>query len=433
MPPAPPTNLVATAVDGNMEVTWDAPSGDKSSIMTNAFTGMASGAPADKDPNAKNNAIPSDAQFDLLFDYGPAATAEAGIETDGMYIYTSIWSGTGQFEKYDAQGNFIEEFTIAAAAGCRDIAYNGTYFYGGAASTTIFEMDFDAQTMVSTFTGPAAARAIAYNDDDDTFYCNNWSDNITKFDMSGANLGSFPVGPIGASYYGFAYDNVSGGTFLWGYAQAGANTNELVQIELPSGTETGTYFDVGTVIDPAGSGIAGGLAIDGMLVPDVYTLVGNMQGISLFGLELMANTGLLGYNVYYSLDGGAFELLDFTTATSYTHEDPGYGEHCYYVTAVYDEGESDASNTDCDIIVGLEDNLAAQTQIFPNPATSVVNIKSDHVINNLMIYNFAGQLILNEQVSSSNHSVNVSQLNPGVYIFQIDTDEGRLTERIIVE
>jgi hypothetical protein len=117
----------------------------------------------------------------------------------------------------------------------------------------------------------------------------------------------------------------------------------------------------------------------------------------------------------------------------YTHEDPGYGEHCYYVTAVYDEGESEPSNEDCDFIVGIEDNLAAQTQIFPNPATSVVNIMSDHVITNLMIYNFAGQLIRNEQVSSSNHTVNVAELNPGVYIFQIDTDKGRMTERIIIE
>jgi hypothetical protein len=433
LPPAPPTNLELTVDNGDIILTWDAPSGDKKGIMTNQFTGLGSGAAGDQDPNAKNTAIASDAQFDLLFDFGPAGVSEAGIETDGMYIYTSVWNGTGNFLKYDQGGNFIEEFTVAGAAGCRDIAYNGTYFYGGAASTTIFEMDFDNATMVSTFTGPAAARAIAYNEVDDVFYCNNWSEDIVMFDMSGANLGSFAVGPIGASYYGFAFDNYSGGTYLWGFAQAGATSNELVQIELPSGTETGTYFDVGSVIDPAGSGIAGGLAIDGMFVPDVYTIIGNMQGISLFGLELSANTSLQGYNVYYSFEGGAFELLDFTTSTTYTHEDPGYGEHCYYVTAVYDEGESEPTDTECETLVGLEDNLVAQTQIFPNPATSVVNIKSDYTISNLVIYNFAGQLILNEQVSSSNHTVNVSNFNPGVYIFQIDTDQGRLTERIVIE
>ena len=103
------------------------------------------------------------------------------------------------------------------------------------------------------------------------------------------------------------------------------------------------------------------------------------------------------------------------------------------MTAVYDEGESDFSNEACETLTGIEDYLASQVQVFPNPATSIVNIKSDLVVKNLVIYNFAGQVILNEQVSSSNHTVNVSEFNPGVYIFQVETDEGRETFRIIVE
>jgi hypothetical protein len=434
LPPPAPEDLVAMADGSNMNLTWTAPGGDgKNSVLTNQWTGTGSGTPADKDPNAKNNPIFTEDQFDLLFDFGPAGTAEAGIETDGMYIYTSVWSGAGEFLKYDQAGNFVEEFTIAAAAGCRDIAYNGTYFYGGAASTTIFEMDFDAQTMVSTFTAPTAARAIAYNEVDDAFYANNWSTDIIKFDMSGANLGSFPVGPVGASYYGLAFDNYSGGTYLWGYAQAGANTNELVQMELPSGTETGVYFDVGSVIPTGGTGIAGGLAIDGNFVSDTWTIIGNMQGISLFGLELASNTGLLGYNIYHSFEGAAFTLIDFTTETSYVHEELEIGEHCYYVTAVYESLESEPSNTACDEIVSVGENLASRVQIFPNPASSFVNIQSDFTINTITVYNFAGQAVASEQVRNNNYRVNVAQFNPGVYIFQIDTDEGRLTERIVIE
>jgi len=435
LPPAPPTDLeVVIATSGiDIDLAWNAPSGDKSAAV-NSGSGLASPAgPVEMAQNINKDPILSDAQFDLLFNFAPAGVSEAGIETDGEFIYTSIWNGTGNFLKYDDTGNFIEEFTVAGAAGCRDIAYNGTYFYGGAASTTIFEMDFDAQSMVSTFTGPAASRAIAYNEVDDVFYCNNWSDDITQFDASGANLGSFPVGPVGASYYGFAFDNYSGGTYLWGYAQAGANTNELVQIDLPSGAETGLYFDVGSVIDPAGSGIAGGLCIDGMFVPDVYSIIGNMQGISLWGVELVGNTSLLGYNIYYSLDNGTFDLLEFTTETSYTHMDPGTGFHCYYVTAVYESGESDPTDTECETLIGIEDNLAALTQVYPNPATDVVTIKSDFTIQNIVVYNFSGQVVANEQVSNTNYTFDVAQFNPGVYIFQIYTDEGRLTKQIVIK
>ena len=158
-----------------------------------------------------------------------------------------------------------------------------------------------------------------------------------------------------------------------------------------------------------------------------------MQGISLFGLELMGNTSLQGYNVYYSLDGGSFDLVEFTTNTTFTHVDPGYGEHCYYVTAVYDSGESDPTDTECETLVGIEDNLLADLQIYPNPASSVVNIKSESNILNVMVYNFAGQVVANEQVSANVYTVNVENFNPGVYFFQIDTNEGRLTERIVIE
>jgi len=259
------------------------------------------------------------------------------------------------------------------------------------------------------------------------------SDDITRFDMSGAMMGSFPVGPVGASYYGFAFDNYSGGTYLWGYAQVGASSNELVQIALPSGTETGVYFDVGSIIDPAGVGIAGGLCIDGVFIPDYYSIIGNMQGISLWGVELVGNTSLLGYNIYYQFNYGTFDLLDFTTETSYTHIFPGYYAHCYYVTAVYNNGESEATETECIIVDGIEDNILFQTQVYPNPATGVVTIKSDFIIQNIMVYNSAGDEVRKENVGNYSCIVNVAAFKPGIYLFRIATVEGVVVRRIVVK
>jgi len=431
---SPPSNLVAFANNlGWIDLTWNAPDGDKSIIINQGSGNVSSSGPVEMSPIVNTDPIPSDGQFDLLFDFAVAGTSEAGIETDGIYIYTSVWNGSGAFLKYDNTGNFIGEFTIGGAGGCRDIAYNGTYFYGSAASTTIFEMDFETTTMVSTFTGPAACRAIAYNELDDVFYCNNWSDDITKFDMSGAMMGSFPVGPVGASYYGFAFDDYSGGTYLWGYAQVGASSNELVQIALPSGTETGLYFDVGSIINPAGSGIAGGLCIDGAFIPGYYSIIGNMQGISLWGLELVNNTELLGYNIYHQFEGGSFNLLDFTTSTNYIHDSLSFAAHCYYVTAVYQSGESDSSNIDCEMPISVENFLVSSLQIYPNPATDMVTIKSDYIIQNIVVYNFSGQLVSNEQINNTTYTVDVSQFKPGVYIFLMDTENGRITQRVVIE
>ncbi len=240
----------------------------------------------DRDPNAKaGNVPPSDAQFDLQFEWPVGVGGgEAGIETDGSNIFTTKWNGA-EFYKYEMDGTYIEAFTCGTAANVRDLAFDGTYFYGAAATSTVFQMDFSLQTVVSTISAATDCRAIAYNEDDDVFYGNNWGSDITAFDMSGAFVSSFACGPVGDSYYGFAYDNYSGGTYLWGYAQVGATLNELVQIELPAGTETGTYFDVGSVL--SANDIAGGLCIDDNLVPGFWTIMGTCQNINIWGLELI--------------------------------------------------------------------------------------------------------------------------------------------------
>ncbi|MCD4695968.1 MAG: carboxypeptidase regulatory-like domain-containing protein, partial [Bacteroidales bacterium] len=243
---------------------------------------------APKKPTAP---IASEALFDLQFEWPVGVGGgEAGIETDGTHIYTTKWNG-GDFYRYGMDGTYIESFTVAGASAVRDLAFNGTYFYGGAASPTVFEMDFNAQTLIGTISAPTDCRAIAYNEDDDAFYANNWGSAITKFDMAGANLGSFPVGPVGDSYYGFAYQGATycpgEGPFLWGYAQVGANQSELIQIELPSGTETGVTFDVGTVL--ASVAMAGGLCIDNNLFTGYWTIMGTCQNVNIWGLELCSS------------------------------------------------------------------------------------------------------------------------------------------------
>ncbi|MCD4732509.1 MAG: hypothetical protein K8R74_18045, partial [Bacteroidales bacterium] len=244
--------------------------------------------PQDRDINAKNTPIPSDALFDLQFEWPVGVGGgEAGIETNGTYIYTTKWNGTGEYYRYGMDGTYIEQLTVAGAAGTRDLAYDGTYFYGSAATTTVFQLDLDGASLVSTFTAPTACRAIAYNEDDDAFYANNWGTEITKFDMAGTNLGSFPVGPVGDSYYGFAYDNYCSGTYLWGYAQVGTNLSEIIQMSLPDGAETGVTFDVGSVLTAVAS--AGGMCIDDNLVSGFWTIMGTCQNVNIWGVELCAS------------------------------------------------------------------------------------------------------------------------------------------------
>jgi len=143
-----------------------------------------------------------------------------------------------------------------------------------------------------------------------------------------------------------------------------------------------------------------------------------------------------GYNVYYSFDGGAFTLEGTTDETTYTHTDAGtiIGEHCYEVTAVYDpQGESDPTNESCELITSVSEFLLDATKIYPNPASDVVNIKSHFEINNVKVYNFAGQIVADEAVSNTLYQLNTSELKSGLYLFQIETSEGAISKRIVIE
>ncbi|HKB86178.1 MAG TPA: T9SS type A sorting domain-containing protein [Ignavibacteriaceae bacterium] len=219
----------------------------------------------DKSPNLspkyqKNFDIRAQWDLELTFNINTAtgAAGNAGAEFDGTYLYTTRWA-SNLIHKYDMAGNLVEEFSIPGVTGLRDLAFDGTYFYGGAAANTIYQMDFVTKTLVGTIPSPVAVRFIAYDEDNDAFWCGTWSDTPTLVSRTGTNLGSFVTGLTGQ--YGAAYDNVTpGGPFLWIFDQGttGACPGSLmiIQYEISTGSATGLAHDGCADLT---DGIAGGL------------------------------------------------------------------------------------------------------------------------------------------------------------------------------
>jgi hypothetical protein len=103
-----------------------------------------------------------------------------------------------------------------------------------------------------------------------------------------------------------------------------------------------------------------------------------------------------GYNVYYNFNSGGYSFLAFTDVTTFTHEGMGIviGLHCYEVTAVYDpQGESDPTDESCELITSVPEFLLNATTVYPNPASDVVNIKSDFEIESIRVYSHSGQIV----------------------------------------
>ncbi len=336
----PPQNLNASVDIQDVTLSWNSPGisgflkiSEKPREKSNPYEDSSS--TCNEIVNFNTNRDLLDLQFSFPVAVG---LGEAGVESDGLFIYSTMWNDTG-FHKYNIDGTYIGYFMIDGVMGIRDLAYApGTgYFYGANASPQVFGMDFNSQIVTETILAPAKVRAIAYNDDNDSFYANDWSSDIIEFDrVTGTNLSSFPVGTY-SSYYGFAYDNWSdGGPYLWGFSQDGSGA-ELVQIQLPGGLETGFVADVHTIL--GGSNIAGGLFTQPDIVPGYITIGGMLQNELIFGLELSGAPQppvyvLAGYNIYK--DDILINPSPYYDTVFYdTGLNPG--TYNYTVTAIYND------------------------------------------------------------------------------------------------
>lgn len=66
--------------------------------------------------------------------------------------------------------------------------------------------------------------------------------------------------------------------------------------------------------------------------------------------------------------------------------------------------------------------------IYPNPATDVVNIKTDSKVNSVEVYDLAGKKI---NVNFADNKVNVADLAKGNYILKVNDDKGSSTLKFI--
>lgn len=147
-----------------------------------------------------------------------------------------------------------------------------------------------------------------------------------------------------------------------------------------------------------------------------------------------------GYNIYrrdVSQSGSVndtlndYLLIASTDTTLYVDVDlPNYPVSCYqyYVTAVYDLGESDSSNTETECLyTSIEQTEPAEIHVYPNPAHDFLNIELPLNARKLRVYNSIGALITEIALrNESKYSLRTRELSPGLYSLRIELLEGKL-------
>jgi hypothetical protein len=150
--------------------------------------------------------------------------------------------------------------------------------------------------------------------------------------------------------------------------------------------------------------------------------------------KIKGGKALLGYNVYYAHESDPFLFLDSTTDTTYMHDEAGLilGLHNYYVTANYEEGESEASNIATEYISGIDEMGSDRIQLYPNPVADMLTIKVDNEIESILLVNSKGQIVLSEKgIKSKNHKINMGNQPAGIFNVRIETSMGWLSHKVI--
>ena len=73
--------------------------------------------------------------------------------------------------------------------------------------------------------------------------------------------------------------------------------------------------------------------------------------------------------------------------------------------------------------LSVNNNNFANLNVYPNPVSNVLTISADIVIDNLQVYNILGKEVLNMNIDNRNTSVDVPNLNSGVYILKYSSDD----------
>jgi hypothetical protein len=443
---------------GGSPLLWSASLSNAPGSMANAIApvfGPVEGSPyAEQNPDAKaSSGVYLDAMWDLQFSYNlevvTGALGNAGGEFDGTYYYSTRWA-SNLLHKVDMSGNLVEEFSIAGVTGLRDLAFDGTFMYGGAAANTIYIMDFVSKTLIGTISSPVAVRHISYDEANMGFWVGNWSDPPTLIDMSGTQLAV--LNTAFASQYGSAYDGYSmGGPYLWVFDQgAGAGTPQLIhQVDLSTLSATGMTYDV-TLDFPTSAGIAGGLWVGDGVVSGTASIGGVLQGTPdnffVYELAVTAPTWIvLLSNSGTIAPGDQFDVPVRVYGTPST-------EDTAYVNIVTNDPSLPMADVLVvrDLFTGLGDLETLPTtfdvaQNYPNPfnPTTTIKYQLPQVSDvKLLIYNVLGQKVrtlVNSRFEAGYHSVVWDGLNEqgstvasGVYIYHFQAADFQKTMKLML-
>jgi hypothetical protein len=80
--------------------------------------------------------------------------------------------------------------------------------------------------------------------------------------------------------------------------------------------------------------------------------------------------------------------------------------------------------------VGINELTETWVTVFPNPASSVINVNSNSEIRKIELVNMLGALVLSQEMNVVNTSLDVSSFNKGLYFLRMHTADGVVVKKL---
>ena len=180
-----------------------------------------------------------------------------------------------------------------------------------------------------------------------------------------------------------------------------------------------------------------GLVYEEIAAPANLTAV---PGNASVGLDWDDNTeeSVVGYNLYRSaLTGLTYSKLNDTVigSSEYTDQDVNNGTIYYYKVTAQDSAgnESEFSNI---VSATPSGNTSVATlndigaTIYPNPVDEVLHIRVENGVS-LRIFDLSGKLLRSEPMTARETVIPVAALQPGEYILELTTQQGKGSYKLV--
>jgi fibronectin type 3 domain-containing protein len=108
----------------------------------------------------------------------------------------------------------------------------------------------------------------------------------------------------------------------------------------------------------------------------------------------------------------------------------------YKVKAVYPECESDfALNADGDDFVritnlAVDENSLLNVKLYPNPTSGQLSIEAEEMTS-VYIYDIVGQCLMQIQTNEGQATLDMSQMQNGIYFIKVNTTNGSVVQRVV--